>query len=323
MAHGRRRLRPTRAHLPPGRRSRRPRRSPRRPCVRPRAPQPRPGAGERRRGGLDDPCRFLDHRTSARPTERRARLAGVTTTKGERVSETAAVATYADAETQVLSASNGVDYAYRTTGVSDAAPLVLLQHFRGNLDNWDPALIDALAHGRRVITFDNRGVAASSGRTPSTIAPMALDALEFIDGLGVGRSICSGFRSAVSWPRRSLWFALRRCAGWCSPLGSAGSEWNARLGRRRHRRRGQAPDFGRGAPERLLHGLAGEPGSGDADLGRVFGARSPVATRTSTGRPGWPNTTRSAPGGSRTTRSWSGSPRSPSPCLWPTETATP
>ena len=24
-------------------------------------------------------------------------------------------------------------------------PLVLLQHFRGNLDNWDPALIDALA----------------------------------------------------------------------------------------------------------------------------------------------------------------------------------
>ncbi len=109
------------------------------------------------------------------------------------MSETAAVATYADAETQVLSASNGVDYAYRTTGVSDAAPLVLLQHFRGNLDNWDPALIDALAHGRRVITFDNRGVAASSGRTPSTIAQMALDALEFIDGLGVGEVDLLGF----------------------------------------------------------------------------------------------------------------------------------
>jgi hypothetical protein len=27
-------------------------------------------------------------------------------------------------------------------------PLVLFQHFRGNLDNWDPALIDALAAGR-------------------------------------------------------------------------------------------------------------------------------------------------------------------------------
>ena len=56
--------------------------------------------GERRRRGLDDARGVLDHRTSARPTERRARLAGVTTTKGERVSETAAVATYVDAETQ-------------------------------------------------------------------------------------------------------------------------------------------------------------------------------------------------------------------------------
>jgi len=101
--------------------------------------------------------------------------------------------TYVDAETQVLSAANGVDYAYRATGSSDAPPLVLLQHFRGNLDNWDPALIDALARGRRVITFDNRGVAASSGRTPSTIAQMALDAIEFIDGLDVGEIDLLGF----------------------------------------------------------------------------------------------------------------------------------
>ena len=91
--------------------------------------------------------------------------------------ETTQVATYVDADNQVLSASNGVDYAYRSTGASDGTPLVMLQHFRGNLDNWDPALIDALARGRRVITFDNRGVAASSGRTPSTIAQMALDAI--------------------------------------------------------------------------------------------------------------------------------------------------
>jgi pimeloyl-ACP methyl ester carboxylesterase len=63
------------------------------------------------------------------------------------------------------------------------------QHFRGNLDNWDPALIDALARGRRVITFDNRGVAASSGTTPSTIAQMALDAIDFIDELDGGPSL--------------------------------------------------------------------------------------------------------------------------------------
>jgi pimeloyl-ACP methyl ester carboxylesterase len=103
------------------------------------------------------------------------------------------VATYVDAENKVLSALNGVDYAYRTTGAGDAHPLVLLQHFRGNLDNWDPALIDALARGRRVITFDNRGVGGSSGTTPSTVAQMALDAIDFIDALAVGEVDLLGF----------------------------------------------------------------------------------------------------------------------------------
>jgi pimeloyl-ACP methyl ester carboxylesterase len=117
----------------------------------------------------------------------------VTNAKGEYVSEAAPVTTYIDAETQVLSASNGVSYAYRVTGASDGTPLVALQHFRGNLDNWDPALIDALARGRRVVTFDNRGVAASSGTTPSTIAQMALDAIDFIDGLEVAEVDLLGF----------------------------------------------------------------------------------------------------------------------------------
>jgi hypothetical protein len=134
------------------------------------------------------------------------------------MSETTQVATDVDAENQVLSAFNGVDYAYRTTGASDGTPLVTLRHFRGNLDNWDPALIDALGRGRRVITFDNRGVGASSGTTPSTIAQMALDAIDFIDALDVAEVICSDSRSAVSSPRRSRSFAPRPCARWCSPL---------------------------------------------------------------------------------------------------------
>jgi pimeloyl-ACP methyl ester carboxylesterase len=51
---------------------------------------------------------------------------------------------------------------------------ITLQHFRGNLDNWDPALIDALAaRGRRVVTFDNAGVGGSTGTTPDTIEQMA------------------------------------------------------------------------------------------------------------------------------------------------------
>ena len=55
---------------------------------------------------------------------------------------------YAELGNEMVSAANGIDYAYRDTGGGEGAvPLVLLQHFRGNLDNWDPALIDALAPG--------------------------------------------------------------------------------------------------------------------------------------------------------------------------------
>jgi pimeloyl-ACP methyl ester carboxylesterase len=108
--------------------------------------------------------------------------------------ELASIETYVEVGTRRLTAVNEVDYAYRSTGGSSgAAPLVLLQHFRGNLDNWDPALVDALSRGRQVITFDNRGVAASSGTTPSTIAQMALDAIDFIDALGVGEVDLLGF----------------------------------------------------------------------------------------------------------------------------------
>jgi pimeloyl-ACP methyl ester carboxylesterase len=108
------------------------------------------------------------------------------------MSETATAGTYVDAANQAVSAPNGVEYAYRDSGGAQGLPLVTLQHFRGNLDNWDPALIDALA-SRRVITFDNRGVAASSGTTPNTIAQMALDAIDFIDALGLGEVDLLGF----------------------------------------------------------------------------------------------------------------------------------
>jgi pimeloyl-ACP methyl ester carboxylesterase len=89
---------------------------------------------------------------------------------------------YLAAPNRMISAANGIDYAYRQVG-EGAPTLVLLQHFRGNLDNWDPSLIDALARGRRVVTFDNAGVGGSSGRTPSTISQMAHDAIAFIEAL--------------------------------------------------------------------------------------------------------------------------------------------
>src|SRR5437870_6863790 len=105
---------------------------------------------------------------------------------------TTAMATYTSATTQRVAAENGIEYAYRDVGESDV-PLVLLQHFRGTLDNWDPALIDALAADRRVVTFDNVGVGASTGSTPNTIEAMAHDAIAFLEAMEFQRFDLLGF----------------------------------------------------------------------------------------------------------------------------------
>ena len=99
---------------------------------------------------------------------------------------------YTASHNRVLSAANGIDYAYRDLG-EGATPLVLLQHFRGNLDNWDPALIDALASDRRVVTFDNAGVGGSTGTTPSTITQMASDAIAFLEAMDLDQVDLLGF----------------------------------------------------------------------------------------------------------------------------------
>ena len=100
--------------------------------------------------------------------------------------------TYTDASTQRVTAENGIEYAYRDVGAGDI-PLVLLQHFRGNLDNWDTGLIDALAASRRVVTFDNVGVGASTGSTPNTIEAMAHDAIAFLEAMEFQRVDLLGF----------------------------------------------------------------------------------------------------------------------------------
>jgi pimeloyl-ACP methyl ester carboxylesterase len=102
---------------------------------------------------------------------------------------------YSGLPNKLVRAANGIDYAYRDAGpgASGSVPLVLLQHFRGNLDNWDPALVDALASTRRVITFDNTGVGSSTGTTPNTMEQMAHDAIAFIDAMALGQIDLLGF----------------------------------------------------------------------------------------------------------------------------------
>ena len=55
-----------------------------------------------------------------------------------------------------------VRFAYRRFGKAAGTPLVLLQHFRGSMDNWDPALLNGFAQDRTVIIFDNTGVGFST-----------------------------------------------------------------------------------------------------------------------------------------------------------------
>jgi pimeloyl-ACP methyl ester carboxylesterase len=100
---------------------------------------------------------------------------------------------YSELPNRRVSAANGVGYAYRDTGGEGAVPLVLLQHFRGNLDNWDPALMDAFAVTRRVVTFDNAGVGGSTGTTPDTIEQMARDAIAFIAAMQFSQADLLGF----------------------------------------------------------------------------------------------------------------------------------
>ena len=71
------------------------------------------------------------------------------------------------------------------SGARPASPLVFIQHFMGNLENFDPAISDALSAGREVILFDNAGVGGSTGTAPDTVDAMAVDAARFIEGLGL------------------------------------------------------------------------------------------------------------------------------------------
>jgi pimeloyl-ACP methyl ester carboxylesterase len=101
-------------------------------------------------------------------------------------------ATLETAPTRYVEGS-GIRFAYRCLGPSTGTPLILLQHFSGNIDAWDPAVVNALAVDRPVIAFDNAGVGRSTGQTPDNIEAMAEDAVAFIKLLGLSDVDLLGF----------------------------------------------------------------------------------------------------------------------------------
>jgi pimeloyl-ACP methyl ester carboxylesterase len=113
-------------------------------------------------------------------------------TKVQEPTEATLKATWRNTPTQTIHVG-GVQYAYRQLGPSTGVPVVFLTHLAAVLDNWDPRIVDGIAARHRVITFDNRGVGASSGSTPTTIEQMARDAVTFIRALGFDEVDLFGF----------------------------------------------------------------------------------------------------------------------------------
>jgi pimeloyl-ACP methyl ester carboxylesterase len=186
---------------------------------------------------------------------------------------TTETASYATAQNKRIETENGTVFAYRELGSGDV-PLVLLQHFRGNLEHWDPALVDALAEKRRVVAFDNTGVGGSTGKTPHTIAEMARDAISFLDALelaGVdllGFSIGSFVAQEITLTRPAL--VRRLVLASSAPQGGAGMHGWAEdvigaVGQRQ------------GSPEGYLSVFyapsAASQDAGKQSLQRIFGAR--------------------------------------------------
>jgi len=91
-------------------------------------------------------------------------------------------------------AAGGVEFAYRELGTNNSGtPVVFLVHLAAVLDNWDPRVVDGFAAKHRVITFNNRGIGASSGSPATSIEQMAQDAITFIKAMGFEQVDLFGF----------------------------------------------------------------------------------------------------------------------------------
>lgn len=80
--------------------------------------------------------------------------------------------------------ANGIKFAYRSYGKEGDIPVIYFNHLTANLDNCDPVIMDSIAAHRHIISFDYRGVGATTGKQGTSIPDMAKDAIAFIHALG-------------------------------------------------------------------------------------------------------------------------------------------
>ena len=86
-----------------------------------------------------------------------------------------------------------VRFAYRRFGRRGALPLLFLNYFAANMDAWDPKVTNGFPAERDVILFNNAGVGSSPGETPSTVAAMTKDCVEFCRALDLRNIDVVGF----------------------------------------------------------------------------------------------------------------------------------
>jgi pimeloyl-ACP methyl ester carboxylesterase len=108
------------------------------------------------------------------------------------VLRTGSTTRWIDTPTQSIDLA-GTKFAYRQLGSATGIPVIILNHWGAVLDNFDPRIVDGLAATRPVIALDYRGVGASGGKAPLTVAEMAEDAIAFIRALGFEEVDLLGF----------------------------------------------------------------------------------------------------------------------------------
>ena len=102
------------------------------------------------------------------------------------------MATHQTAVTKYIIA-NGTKLAYRRLGPDSGIPLVMMMHFRGNMDFWDPALINALAQSRPIILLDNAGIGKSGGQVPTSLQGWAVNVVALVEALRIPEIYLLGF----------------------------------------------------------------------------------------------------------------------------------
>lgn len=94
------------------------------------------------------------------------------------------MSTHQTAKTQFAISPTGIKYAYRRLGTGPGTPLLLLIHFRGTMDQWDPLLINTLAASRPLILVDYAGVGHSTGEVATTFRQSGDNVLELLNLIG-------------------------------------------------------------------------------------------------------------------------------------------